>query len=76
MTREKTGGRKPGVPNKVTSEMRSVLKSVFSAEIERLPEYIQDMDTKQKVDLLFRVFPYILPKVKEVHHTEGEGYTW
>jgi hypothetical protein len=38
----KTGGRKPGTPNKVTSEVRQVAQQFTTEAVERLAEIMRD----------------------------------
>ena len=36
---KKLGGRKQGIPNKSTTQIRELLNSVLQEEIERVPEH-------------------------------------
>ena len=40
-TRKKTGGRKPGVPNKATTEARESIKALLDANIPYLQTWIE-----------------------------------
>ena len=44
-TGKKFGGRQKGTPNKLTRELRSVLKKVHYEEIIRLPQRLDELDT-------------------------------
>jgi len=68
----KTGGRQAGTPNKVTSELRSVLKEIFFTELEGLPGLLQQLEPKERITLLTAFLPYVLPKVQPVSHSTGE----
>ena len=72
----KTGGRQLGTPNKTTKEIREKLKSLFDMELQKLPEYLNELDTPAKIDLMIKLIPYVLPKVTPVEHTTGEPITW
>ena len=75
--KEKTGGRKKGTPNKLTKEIRDLLKSIYEEEIENIPIYLADLKPKEKLDFLIRITPYILPKVETIDLEFGEdGITW
>jgi len=71
----KTGGRQAGTPNKVTSELRSVLKEIFFTELEGLPGLLQQLEPKERITLLTAFLPYVLPKVQPVSHSTGEPFS-
>lgn len=56
----------------LTSEMRESLKKVIQNEIEKLPELIESLDSKERIKVALRLIPFALPSVKSVHHREGE----
>lgn len=72
----KTGGRKKGTPNVLTNELRTTLKNIFDKELETLPNRLDKLDGKDRIELLIKLLPYILPKVKEIDHQEGEPIQW
>tara|TARA_B100000963_G_scaffold311993_1_gene289186 strand:- start:71 stop:274 length:204 start_codon:yes stop_codon:yes gene_type:complete len=46
---QKKGGRKQGIPNKSTKQIRELLTSVLQEEIERIPEHFNAiLDPKQR----------------------------
>ncbi|MFN8302602.1 MAG: hypothetical protein U0U46_08925 [Saprospiraceae bacterium] len=57
-----------------TTDLRQMLKDVFRREMERLPEYLQSLETKERLNILCKMMPYVLPKVEAVHATEGEPF--
>ena len=68
-TGKKFGGRQKGTPNKLTSELRAVLKDLIHEELETLQERMEYLDTKERLDVLVKLLPYILPKCT---HTTAE----
>lgn len=72
----KTGGRQLGTPNKTTKELREKLKSIIDLELEKLPNYFNELDTPNKLDLIIKLIPYVLPKVTPIEHTTGEPISW
>lgn len=72
---EKTGGRKKGTPNKITSEFRNSLALAMSGHIEKIPKYIDDIeDKKDKLDAIAKFMPYIMPKLQTTTvKGDGEG---
>ena len=76
MDRVKTGGRTKGTPNKVTSELRDSLKQVIDGELISLSERLEELEPKERVELLIKLLPYIMPKVQTVSHTQDEPLQW
>lgn len=66
-------GRPKGTPNKVTAELRTILKDFIYSELERLPEYFETIETAQRLELLIKLIPYALPKVEAVKDNRGEA---
>ena len=74
--RHKTGGRQKGTPNKLTSEIRQVLKDLFISELQGLPDRLSKMDNDKRVEVLLRLTPYILPKIQSESFDLGEKTHW
>lgn len=70
------GGREKGTPNRMTKELRSVLKDVLYEGIEALQERLGALKPKERVELLIKLMPYALPKVTSVSHTTNEPLDW
>ena len=75
-TGKKYGGREKGTPNRMTKVMRSVLKDVLYEDLEALQERLDTLKTKERVELLIKLMPYVLPKVTSVSHTTNEPLDW
>ena len=72
----KYGGRQKGTPNRITKELRSLLKDVMYDEIGALQERLDALNPKERVELLIKLMPYALPKVTSVSHTTNEPLDW
>lgn len=59
-----------------TGDLRQTLKDIFRQEMERLPEYLQSLETKDRVNVLCKMMPYVMPKIESVYFKEGEPPTW
>ena len=68
----KTGGRKKGTPNRLSNQIRDLLKSIYEDELEKLPEYLEELTTKERLDFVIKITPYILPKLDRIHYEKGE----
>ena len=67
-TGQKYGGRKKGTPNKLTKELRTVLKDVIYDEIEALETHLDALNPKERLELLIKLMPYVLPKTTSISH--------
>ena len=72
----KYGGRQKGTPNKLTKELRTVLKDILYQELEQIQERLDTLKPKERIELLIKLFPYALPKVTSVSHTTNEPLDW
>ena len=75
-TGNKYGGRQKGTPNRITKELRSLLKDIMYDEIGALQERLDALNPKERVELLIKLMPYALPKVTSVSHTTNEPLDW
>ena len=75
-TRKKYGGRQKGTPNKLTKELRSVLKDILYQELEQIKERLDALKPKEMIELLIKLMPYVLPKVTSISHTTNEPLDW
>ena len=70
--RKKTGGRAMGTPNKVTRDLRNSLKNIIFTELDNLPELMNKMEAKDRLEFLIKLMPFVLPKVEPVKHDINE----
>ena len=75
-TGKKYGGRSKGTPNKLTKELRSVLKGVVYNELETIQDKFEHLDPKERLELLIKLLPFVLPKVESASHTINEPIDW
>ena len=65
------GGRRPGAVNKITSEARQTLKLIFDDEISYLRHNLETLSTKDRIDTLIKLMPFILPRLAtEINRNE------
>ena len=72
----KYGGRQKGSPNRMTKELRSVLKDVLYQELEQIQTHLDTLKPKERVELLIKLMPFVLPKVTSISHTTNEPLDW
>lgn len=73
MKGKKTGGREQGTPNRLTKELRAALKNILHQEIEMLPDNLNKLEPKDRLELLVKLLPFALPKVVPESYAIGEG---
>lgn len=56
----------------LTGSIREILKDLMQKELEQLPETLKDLEPVQRLNILCKFMPYVLPKVESVTHTLGE----
>lgn len=66
----KTRKQKPAI----TTELRQIMKEMFARELVNLPTYLNELPTKERLDYLLKLMPFVLPKVNNVFHHNGEDY--
>ncbi|MBG65622.1 MAG: hypothetical protein CMP73_03070 [Flavobacteriales bacterium] len=73
-TGKKYGGRQKGTPNRLTKELRTILKDVLYNELERIEELLESLKPKERLELVIKLMPFALPKVDKIGHTNNEPY--
>ena len=73
-TGKKYGGRQKGTPNRLTKELRTILKDVLYNELEKIEELLDSLETKERLDMLIKLMPFALPKVDKIGHTDNEPF--
>ena len=56
----------------LTMGLRETLKNIMQKEIEKLPETLETLDPKERLNVVCKLMPYVFPKVETVHPKEGE----
>ena len=73
---KKYGGRQKGTPNKLTKEIRTVLKDLIYKELDDIQEHLDSLEPKQRIELVIKLIPYVLPKVDSISHSDNEPLDW
>ena len=68
----KYGGRKKGTPNRLTKEVRTVLKELVFDEISQVQHHFEKLDPKERIELLIKLMPYVCPKIQTASHSLNE----
>ena len=75
-TGNKYGGRQKGTPNRMTKELRVLLKDIVYQELEEVQERFSLLEPKQRTELIIKLMPYVLPKVNSISHKTNEPLDW
>jgi len=65
-------GRPAGATNKLTKELRTLLKDLMFTEISKIPEILENLEPKDRLELLIKLMPYVLPKIETVDAKANE----
>jgi hypothetical protein len=62
----KTGGRKKGTPNKITTNVREAISSILDDYFltEKAKQDMNDLDPKDRVTFVEKLIAYIVPKLQ------------
>lgn len=66
-------GRPKGALNRNTAELKEALKTILDAELEKVQEYLELLEPKERLDFVAKLLPYVVPKQSEVDHKNGGG---
>ena len=56
----------------LTGNIRDTLKEMMQKELEQLPDTLKELEPVQRLNILCKLIPYVLPKTESVKHTLGE----
>ncbi|MDG1711219.1 MAG: hypothetical protein P8H51_03015 [Flavobacteriaceae bacterium] len=65
-------GRKKGTPDRLTKEVRTVLKELVFDEISQAQYHFEKLDPKKRIELLIKLMPYVCPKIQTASHSQNE----
>lgn len=55
-----------------TLDLRDRLKVLIDSELDRLPDLLDGLNDKERLDVILKLMPLVLPKAKPVHHAANE----
>lgn len=77
MTGLKTGGRTLGTPNKVTKDLRDLLKSVISNELGNIEHRLEQLEPKERLEMIIKLMSFVMPKVQTLESSyDSLGSEW
>jgi hypothetical protein len=77
MTGIKTGGRQQGTPNKVTKDLRDILKSVIANELQTIESRLNQLEARERLEMTLKLMSYVMPKVQTIESSyDALGGEW
>ncbi|MGN7203930.1 hypothetical protein ACTHQF_06620 [Pedobacter sp. SAFR-022] len=64
--RPKTGGRMPGTPNKITSDLRSRIHDLIDDNWEQMKEDVKVLDAEKRLSFIEKLLKYAVPTLSSV----------
>jgi hypothetical protein len=64
--------KQPEYNKPLVGNIRDTLKELMKKELEQLPETLKELDPVQRLNILCKLMPYVLPKTESVKHNFGE----
>ncbi len=52
--------------------IRETLKETMQKEIQKLPETLKELEPVQRLNILCKLIPFVLPKVESIDHEHDE----
>lgn len=56
----------------LTQDLRESLKVILQDEIQKIPELLDTLSPKDKINMLIKLMPFVFPKVQNVSMATGE----
>ena len=70
----KTGGRVLGATNILKKEIRVVLNNFVFSELENMESLVANLEPHERVEILLKMLPFVLPKVRNIAHDCKETF--
>ena len=60
----------------LTLDLRDRVKSIIESELSRLPELLDKLNDKERLDAILKLMPLVMPRAKPVHYAANEPFDW
>lgn len=61
-----TNGRPKGAKNRTTAQTKELLQKIVGKELDKIEVLLDDLDSKERVDAIIKLLPYLLPRHSEI----------
>ncbi len=59
-----------------TLDLRDRLKVLIEKELDNLPAVLDNLNDKERLDVVLKLMPLVLPKAKPIHYAANEAMGW
>lgn len=59
-----------------TLDLRDRLKVLIEKELDNLPAALDNLNDKERLDVVLKLMPLVLPKAKPIHYAANEAMGW
>ena len=59
-----------GTPNRITIELREKIQAILENEFENIEERLNELNTKDRLEITLRLMKFAIPQLKEVQLIE------
>ncbi|MDO6439756.1 hypothetical protein Q4534_20180 [Cyclobacterium sp. 1_MG-2023] len=63
-------GRPKGAKNKINTQMRDLIQSLFDNNYQTIQEDLEALEPKDRLKFLSDLLPYLLPKLQSTTHSQ------
>ncbi len=70
--KDEVKNQKPEYNKPLVGSIRDTLKELMKKELEHLPVTLKELDPIQRLNILCKLMPYVMPKTESVKHNFGE----
>lgn len=56
--------------------LRKSLKELMQREIDNLPALLDQMEPKERINVICRLMPFVFPKLEAINSKDGEPISW
>lgn len=56
--------------------LRESLKELMQREIDNLPVLLDQMEPKERINVICRLMPFVFPKLEAINANDGEPISW
>lgn len=70
--KDEVKNQKPEYNKPLVGNIRDTLKELMKKELEHLPVTLKELDPIQRLNILCKLMPYVMPKTESVKHNFGE----
>lgn len=62
MPRKKTGGRRPGTPNKDNAPVKAALTELFNNNFDKVQKDLDALEPKDRLNVILKLAEFVIPK--------------